>query len=114
MFDKQISEFDANVKAELRAQNAELQIYKNDTKTLNRLYESVKITNQDLQIRLDLRNKEFVEFRKSVNADMFKDFKMQQHIDYEVVKIQSRYESTLETYRQKVDELAEKCNGLKN
>lgn len=65
-------------------------------------------------MRLDLRNKEFVEFRKHVNSDLFKDFKAQQHIEYEVVKIQSRYESTLETYKQKVDELAEKCNGLKN
>lgn len=47
-----------------------------------KLYYSVKCANEELTIRLDSRNKEFVEYRKSVNADIFKDWDAQQHIEF--------------------------------
>ena len=57
---------------------------------------------------------EFVEWRKGVASQVYKDLETQEHIEKEVARVKSRHESILEKFRVQIQEMAEKNCALEH
>ena len=68
-----IGEFDKRVEESVSRVRADLEFSKNDCVRYERLYVSMKSKHEEMQVALETRNKEFVEWRKAVNMDSYKD-----------------------------------------
>ena len=73
--------FEKKAQQDLAEANAELQIVLHESEKYQRLYNSVKMKNEELKLQIENRNQEFVDFRKGVNSNVFKDMKMQEHVE---------------------------------
>ena len=87
--------FEKKAQQDLAEANAELQIVLHESEKYQRLYNSVKMKNEELKLQIENRNQEFVDFRKGVNSNVFKDMKMQEHVEFQMIHMRSRYESTI-------------------
>ena len=62
---------------------------------------------------MESRNKEFVEWRKAMNNNVFKDMKMEEHVEFQMKHLKSRYESTIQRLYEKIEEMSTDLNNLK-
>ena len=79
-------------KSELEAKISEIE-------QKERLVVSVRTTNKEMEAQLKQRNSEFVEWKKGVANQIYQDWDKQKHIEKEVDKIESRYETSLNIMR---------------
>ena len=109
-----VGEFDKRVEESVSRVRADLEFSKNDCVRYERLYVSMKSKHEEMQVALDTRNKEFVEWRKAVNMDSYKDLSVQEHVERETDKLQARYESTISKLRNQVEDLVEENSKLRD
>ena len=92
---------------------SELEAKVSEIEQKERFVVSVKTTNKEMQAQLKQRNDEFVEWKKGVAAQIYKDWDNRKHIENEVEKIESRYETSLNIMRVSIQELSTENSRLK-
>lgn len=69
--------------------------------------------NEELQKTLDARTKEFVDFRRAFNQSIFLNASVEKHVDFQMTRMKSRYESVVESLHQRIAEITTELNNSK-
>lgn len=81
-YSAELATFEKKVQVDLAQANIEVQISRHELETASCLYESVKMKNEELEVHLESRNKEFADWRKAVGKDIFKDMSIHEHVNF--------------------------------